>query len=172
MTNTLNIGFPGGSDGKASACNEGDLGSIPGSGRSPGEGNGNPVQYSCLENLMDRGAWWATVHGSQRVGHDWTTSLSLFTLYRSYGSAVKNPPAVQETSFIPWFRKIPWRRKWQLTPVFLPGKSHGEQSLAGYRPWVYKESDTTEWLKNNKQQLGKFERISWDQIWERQVHKV
>ena len=63
-------GFPGGSEVKASACNEGDLGSIPGSGRSPGEGNGNPVQYSCLENLMDRGAWWATVHGSQRVGHD------------------------------------------------------------------------------------------------------
>ena len=49
-------GFPGGSDGKASACNAGDLGSIPGSGRSPGEGNGNPLQYSCLENSMDRGA--------------------------------------------------------------------------------------------------------------------
>ena len=57
------IGFPGGSDGKASACNVGDLGSIPGSGRSPGEGNGNPLQYSCLENPMDRRAWWATVHG-------------------------------------------------------------------------------------------------------------
>ena len=49
------LGFPGGSDGKASARNEGDLGSIPGSGRSPGEGNGNPLQYSCLENSMDRG---------------------------------------------------------------------------------------------------------------------
>ena len=47
--------FPGGSDGKVSACNEGDLGSIPGLGRSPGEGNGNPLQYSCLENSMDRG---------------------------------------------------------------------------------------------------------------------
>ena len=54
---------PGGSGGKASACNAGDLGSIPGSGRSPGEGNGTPLQYSCLENPMDRGAWWATVHG-------------------------------------------------------------------------------------------------------------
>ena len=52
--------FPGGSDGKASACNAGDLGSIPGLGRSPGEGNGNPLQYSCLENHMGRGAWWAT----------------------------------------------------------------------------------------------------------------
>ena len=55
-------GFPGGSDGKESACNAGDQSLIPGSGRS-GEGNGNPLQYSCLENSMDGGAWWATVHG-------------------------------------------------------------------------------------------------------------
>ena len=55
--------FPGDSDGKASAYNAGDLGSIPGSGRSLGEGNGNPLQYSCLESPMDGGAWWATVHG-------------------------------------------------------------------------------------------------------------
>ena len=57
------ICFPGGSEGKASAGDVEDPGSIPGSGRSPGEGNGNSLQYSCLENLMDRGAWWATVHG-------------------------------------------------------------------------------------------------------------
>ena len=57
------MGFPGGSAVKASASNVGDLGSIPGSGRSPGEGNGNPLQCPCLENPMDRGAWWATVHG-------------------------------------------------------------------------------------------------------------
>ena len=56
-------GFSGGSDGKESACNVEDLGSNPGSGRSPGEGNGNPLLYSCLENSMDRGAWQATVHG-------------------------------------------------------------------------------------------------------------
>ena len=55
--------FPGGSDAKESACNVGDLGSIPGSGRFPGEGNGNPLQCSCLENPMDRRAWTATVHG-------------------------------------------------------------------------------------------------------------
>ena len=61
---------PGGSEVKASACNMGDPGLIPESGRSPGEGNGNPLQYSCLENPMDRGAWWAIVHGSQTVGHD------------------------------------------------------------------------------------------------------
>ena len=54
---------------KESACNAGDPGSIPGLGRSPGEGNGDPLQYSCLENPMDRGAWWAPVCGSQRVGH-------------------------------------------------------------------------------------------------------
>ena len=62
-------GFPGGSDGKESACNAGDPDSIPRSGRSPGEGNGNPLQYSCLENPMDRGVWWATVHG---VAKTWT----------------------------------------------------------------------------------------------------
>ena len=56
-------GFPGGSEVKASACSAGDLGLIPGFGRSPGEGNDNPLQYSCLENPMDGGAWWATVHG-------------------------------------------------------------------------------------------------------------
>ena len=55
------LGFPGGSDGKESGCNTGDLGSIPGSGKSHGEGNGNPLQYSCLGNPMDRGNWWATV---------------------------------------------------------------------------------------------------------------
>ena len=54
--------FPGGSDGKASAYNAGDLGLIPGLGRSPGEGNDNSLQHSCLENPMDRGAWQATVH--------------------------------------------------------------------------------------------------------------
>ena len=63
------LGFPGGSEIKVPVCNAGDLGLIPGSGRFPGEGNGNPLQYSCLENLMDRGAWWATVHG---VAKSWT----------------------------------------------------------------------------------------------------
>ena len=57
------MGFPGGSDGKESACNGGDPSSIPGLGRSPGGGHGNPLQYSCLENPMDRGAWQAVVHG-------------------------------------------------------------------------------------------------------------
>ena len=63
--------FPGGSDCKESACNAGDLGVTPGSGRSPGGGHGNPLQYSYLENPMDREAWWATVHGvtTERAQH-------------------------------------------------------------------------------------------------------
>ena len=67
------LGFPHSSVGKVFACNDGDPGSIPGLGRSPGEGNGNPLQYSCLENPTDRGAWQATVHGVTRVGHDLAT---------------------------------------------------------------------------------------------------
>ena len=66
-------GFPCSSVVKESAYNAGDLGLTPGSGRSPGEGNGNPLQYSCLENPVDRGAWRATVHGVSRVGHDLAT---------------------------------------------------------------------------------------------------
>ena len=63
------LGFPGGSDWKESVCNAGDLASIPGLGRSPGRRHGNPLQYSCLENPMDRGAWRATVDG---VTKSWT----------------------------------------------------------------------------------------------------
>ena len=69
------MGFPGGSGVKASARNAGDLGSIPGLGRSPGEGNSNPLHYSCLENPMDGGAWWATVHAVAKS----RTRLSDFT---------------------------------------------------------------------------------------------
>jgi len=71
----LILSFPGGSDGEESACNEGDLGSIPGSGRSTGKGNGNPCQYSCLEDTMDGGAWQTTVHGVTKS----QTWLSSFT---------------------------------------------------------------------------------------------
>ena len=68
-------GFPGGSNGEESACDAGDLGSIPGSGRSPGEGNGNSIQYSGLENPMERGAWQAIVHG---VAKSQTTNTFTF----------------------------------------------------------------------------------------------
>ena len=90
--------FPSGSDGKESAYDAGDLGLIPGSGRSPGEGNGNPFQYSCLGNPMNRGDWWATVHG---VGHNWVTntlseellfmciiSVNIYHLIQNYNSEI------------------------------------------------------------------------------------
>ena len=78
--------FIRGSEVKASTCNAGDPGSIPGSGRSAGEGNGNPLQYSCLENPMERGAWWATVHGVTKS----RTGLSDFTLSLSSGYDIHN----------------------------------------------------------------------------------
>ena len=62
-THSRILGLPGGSDGKESTCNMGDLGSIPGLGRSPGGAHSYPLQYSCVENPMDRGAWWAAAHG-------------------------------------------------------------------------------------------------------------
>ena len=70
INSTKRLGvFSGSSDGEESACNAGDLGLIPGSGRCPGEGNGNPLLYSCLENSMDGGTWWALVHG---IAKSWT----------------------------------------------------------------------------------------------------
>ena len=82
-------GFPGGSEVKASACNAEDLGLILESGRSPGEGNGNPLQYSCLENPMDGGAWWATVH---RVTKSQTqlSNLTNLKVKKDYESTHKN----------------------------------------------------------------------------------
>ena len=86
-----NMGFPGGAEVKASACNVGDLGSIPGSGRSPGEGNGNPLQYFCLENPMDGGAWWARVHGSQSRTRlsDFTFTSTTFHIVIRYQKTIK-----------------------------------------------------------------------------------
>ena len=78
FSSQIGVPFPGGSEGKESACNAKDLGSIPGSGRSPGEGNGNQLQYSCLENPMDREVWQTTVHGIAKS----RTRLSNFTSVR------------------------------------------------------------------------------------------
>ena len=71
------LGFPGGSEVKASASNAGDPGLIPGSGRSPGEGNGNPLHYSCMGNPMDRGVWWATPHEVAKMEHNLVTKHHL-----------------------------------------------------------------------------------------------
>ena len=89
--------FPGGSDGKESACNAEDLGLSPGSGRSPGEGNGFPLQCSFLENAMDRGAWWATVLGvTKRL--DWVTNTFTSCYLDNGGSEIWNKK--QEEEFI------------------------------------------------------------------------
>ena len=85
-------GFPGGSDGKESTCNAGDWGLIPGSGRSPGEGNGNPLKCSCLENYMDRGAWWATVH--EVPESDMTERLSTYGTHTCRQAFPSKPPVV------------------------------------------------------------------------------
>ena len=78
--NGESLNFPGGSDGKESACNADDSGLIPGSGRSPGEENSNPLHYSCLGNLMDREAWRAAIHGvSKRVKHYLVTKQQIET---------------------------------------------------------------------------------------------
>ena len=125
-----------------------DMGLILGSARSPGKGNGNPLQNSCLENSMDRGSWRAAVHGVPKnhtclmpevwEAHKFRLNLTLWKIPCTYFSVY------HLATIPPWAGKIPWSRKWQLTPEFLPGKFHGQRSLAGYSPWGRKESDTTE----------------------------
>ena len=94
--------------------------------------------------------------GLQRVGHDWATSLH-FTSSQVALVVKKKKPTCQyrrhrRGRFDPWVGKIPWRRKWQLTPIFLPGESHGQKSLAGCSPWDCIELDTTEVSKQQQQQ--------------------
>ena len=99
---------------------------------------------------MDRGAWQATVDGVPRVRYNLVTkpspppvSPSRVSKASLEAQMVKNLPAMWET-WISWVRKIPWRREWLPTPVFLPGKFYGQRSLAGYSPWGCNELDTTE----------------------------
>ena len=156
------------------------MGSIPGSGRSPGEGHCKPLQYSCRENPVDRGAWWATVH---RVAKSQTRlkQLSIHTpnnctwglprWLRGKESACQ-VMICRRRGFNPWVRKIPWRRKWQPTPVFLLEKSHGWRRLAAYSPWNHEELDTTEQLRThthtNKcaylQDWLQYERYGWTDL--------
>ena len=98
--------LPYGSDSKESTCNAGHPGSIPRSGRSAGEGNGNPLQYSCLENPMNGGAWRAQSTGSQRIAHDCATNTHIHT----GGAVAKNPPS-RKRRFSPWVGNIPWNGK-------------------------------------------------------------
>ena len=93
---------------------------------------------SCLKNPRDRGAWWAAIYGiaqSQTRLKRLSSSSSILSNWASLvAQRLKSLPAMQETGFDTWVRKIPWRRKWQPTPVFLPRKSHGQRSLVGYGP--------------------------------------
>ena len=89
-----------------------DPGSISGLGRSPGEGNGDPYQYSCLKNSIDRGAWQATVHGSQRVGHDWATNT-----HRDKGHGSSNLKKIHGNCTINIW-EAEWKRKHYLVNVF------------------------------------------------------
>ena len=119
------MGFHGGSEVKASACNAGDVGPITGSRRFPGEGNGNPPQYSCLENPMGGGAWWTTVHGVEKS----RTRLSDFTFIFPDGSEGKEPTCnARDLDLIPGLGRS-LKGDGQPTPVLLPGESHGQRSL-------------------------------------------
>ena len=126
-------------------------------GRCPGGGHGNPLQYSGLVSPMDRGAWQAAAHGvtkSQTRLKRLSTKCSAvidgrFRSVQLLGWRSGKEPGCQcrrhkRHGFNPWVRKIPWRRKWQPTPEFLPGKSRGQRSLVGYSPWGHTESDLTE----------------------------
>ena len=202
------IGLPWWLNSKEATCNAGDLGSVPGWGGSFGEGNSYPLQYSCLENPMDRRAWQATVYGVTRVRHDlvtkppppvcdyvkllnlrsrntlssknerrsernlvkkagsphgkklvvaiWKVSIgkeNTFSLYPfkfSTGTPVTkdrltrgNHIHLNNTSFT-WLWSLHGRRKWQPTPVFLPGKSQEQRSLVGCCLWGRRETDRTE----------------------------
>ena len=119
---TFFLGFPGGSDAEESACSTGDLGLIPGLGRLPGEGNGNPLQYSCLENPMDGGAWCRLLCFNAILPNHSTLSLS---------------HRVQKTVLYIYFSfAVLYRiRQRHPTPVLLSGKSHGRKSLVGCSPW-------------------------------------
>ena len=124
-------------------------------GRSPAGGLDNPLQYSCLRIPMDKGAWWATaqwVTKSQTQLRDEAhkrvtiaSETACLGLPRGRGGkeSTCQRRRCKRHGLDPWVRKIPWSRKWQLTPMFLPGKSHGQRSLTGYSPWGHKELDTT-----------------------------
>ena len=130
------MGFPGGSEGKTSAYNAGHLGSIPGSGRSPGELNGYPLQYSCLENSMDRGDWWATVHGITKNRtrlsdfHPFTPSL-IYNWAFPVAQRLKRLPAMQETWIRPLGREDPLEKEMSTHSSILAWKIPWTEELGG-----------------------------------------
>ena len=144
--------FPSGSDGKESACNTGNPGSITGSGRSPGKENGYPLSYSCLETSMDRRAYpwghkeldmteWLTLSFSHlHIYPRMQGTIYIYRLPRWHRGEASACPCrrCKKHGFNSWVGKVPWSRKWQPTAVFSTGKHHG-QNLVGYGPWCHKE---------------------------------
>ena len=157
---------PGGWYGKESACNAEDPSSVRGLGRSPGGGNGKPLQYSCLENSMHRGAWRATVHGvtesdtTERLTHTHTQTNSVFDVHVLYKCIIpyglpKWLRGKETACHCKRHRRCRFDSVGQGDPSeeamathisILAGKSHGQRSLADYSPWHNEESVMTEWL--------------------------
>ena len=123
-----------------------DVGSIPGLGRSPGEGVGNSLRYSCLENFMDRGAWWATVHGSQRIGHNWAT-FRTGIMWMKLGKKSNSLPSVISHGYsarqlLKFYFKESQYNGWVVSPVWwfgciLPASSGQVHLLLNLSPTVY-----------------------------------
>ena len=147
----IELGFPGGLAVKNSPASAEAMGLIPGLGRSPGKENGNPLQYSCLDNSMEEpGACkesftpeWLNNKNNQVYSK--VIQLFLFLFCRLYsisfprGASGKEPICQcrrhKRHRFNPCVRKIPWKRAWHPTPVFLPRESHRQRNLAGCSPW-------------------------------------
>ena len=158
----LYLSFCDGSDGKESTCNEGELGSNPGSGRSLREGNGNPLQYSCLKNSMDKGAWQATfyrVTKSQTQLSDFHFTYIYPIIFRFF-SLIGHWRVLRICCAIQWVlisylfyiqQCVYQRRQWQPTPVFLPGEYQGWGSLVGCCLWGCTELDTSEVTQQQQQ---------------------
>ena len=136
-------GGPGGSDGKESTCDAGDLGSILGSGRSPGEGNDNWLQYSCLENSMDRGAWWARVHGV--AGSGTTGHLTLAMSWAKHKTATNKTEQLQffnagafhavshSNTWATWCQELThWKRPWRRGRLEAGGEGTTEDEVVGW----------------------------------------
>ena len=121
------LGFPGGSLVKNLPANAGDTGLIPGSVRSPGEGSGNPLQYSRLGNLMDRGAWQATVHWITRGGHDLAADLAILGL---------SAPGTADTCYLPWLTPHSSSLISSIMLTNYPSKSSPTDSLTSATPSV------------------------------------
>ena len=99
-----------------------------------GEGNGSPLQCSCLENPRDRGAWWAAVSGvaqSQTRLKRLSSSIQASQVALVVKNLSANAGGIRRCGFNPWVKKIPWKRSWQPILVFLPGQSHGQRNLVG-----------------------------------------